>query len=104
MRCGSGFLVIAAVFSALTFTSLEVEAQVCVSCYKPANPKNRNPDRRVNRPNTLEPSDGRDSSTRPTVLPGSSNDPRDYVPPPEVVKSEPGDVVPDEKLPPTPRP
>jgi len=102
MRHRSGFLLLVAVSSALIFTSFEVEAQVCGGCYRPANPKDRNPDRRADRPDSLEPSVGRDSSSRPTLLPGIGSDSRDYVPPPEVVKSAPGDVAPDEKLPPPP--
>lgn len=102
MRHLSGFLLLAAVSSALIFTSFDVEAQVCGGCYRPANPKNRNPDRRAARADSLEPSDGRDSTSRPTLLPGSGSDSRDYVPPPEVVNSAPGDVAPEEKLPPPP--
>jgi hypothetical protein len=102
MRRLSGFLLLAAVSSATIFTSFDVQAQVCGGCYRPANPKDRNPDRRVNRPDSLEPSDGRDSTSRPTVLPGRDTDSRDYVTPPEVVNSAPGDVAPDEKLPPPP--
>ena len=102
MRHWSGLLLLVVFSQALIFTSHDVQAQVCGGCYRPANPKDRNPDRRADRPDTLEPSDGRDSSSRPTLLPGSGSDSRDYVPTPELVKSAPGDVVPDEKLPAAP--
>lgn len=84
------------------FTPQDVEAQRCFPCFRKPNPKDRNPDRREDRPNTLETPDGRDSYTRPTELPGSGSDSRDFVPKPETIQSAPGDVAPDEVLPPPP--
>ncbi len=79
----------------------DAEAQGgCFKCFRLPNPKDKNPDRREGRPDTLEPSDGRDSTSRPTVLPSTYGGSRDVVPPQQLGSPQPGDVVPAEKLPP----
>ncbi|MES2911288.1 MAG: hypothetical protein V4718_07875 [Pseudomonadota bacterium] len=100
MRRRSGYLWMAAVISTFVLAPAESGAQRCFPCYLKPNPKDRNPDRRDNRPDTLETPDGRDSYTRPTELPGHNHDARDFVPPQDIIRSVPGDVAPDEVLPP----
>lgn len=62
-------------FSVLLAVSLaglnaaEVFAQPCRGCHVPANPKNRNPERREDRPDLLPKTDPRDSSVRPLQMP-----------------------------------
>lgn len=103
MRHWSGYVLLAFIASTLSLAWPEVQAQRCFPCYRVPNPKDRNPDRRADRPDTLAPSDGRDSSTRPTQLPGADSDSsRNFVPREEIIKSAPGDVAPDEVLPPPP--
>ena len=101
MRRWSGYLLMAVAVSMLGgLRPTDADAQRCFPCYIKPNPKDRNPDRREDRPDTLEAPDGRDSYTRPTELPGHGSDSRDFVPKQEIIKSAPGDVVPDEVLPP----
>lgn len=103
MRRWLGYVVMAVVGATLSLAWPETQAQRCFPCYRVPNPRNHNPDRRTDSADTLAPPDGRDSSTRPTELPGIKPDPRDYVPPQEIIKSAPGDIAPDEVLPPPPR-
>ncbi|MES2509174.1 MAG: hypothetical protein V4625_04555 [Pseudomonadota bacterium] len=105
MRGWSVYVVAVATGLTLGLAWPQAEAQRCFPCYRVPNPKDRNPDRRADRPDTLEPSDGRDSSSRPTVLPGTDGEPsRDFVPKQEIIRSAPGDVAPDEVLPPPSNP
>ncbi len=96
----SVYFLLAALVAVSGFASMSAEAQRCNPCFRNPNPKDRNPDRRADRPNTLETPDGRDSYTRPTELPGAGRDSRDFVPPQEMGKPLPEDVAPEEKLPP----
>lgn len=103
MRHWSGYLAMAVTVSMLGgLTPTDADAQRCFPCFRLPNPKDRNPDRREDRPNTLETPDGRDSYTRPAELPGVNRDSRDFVPKQEIIKGVPGDTAPDEVLPPPP--
>ena len=62
---------------ALSFASLAVipaEAQPCGGCLIKPNPKNRNPERREDRPNLPPETDSRDSSVRPPEMPAEATD------------------------------
>lgn len=64
---------------ALSFGSLAVipaEAELCGGCLIRPNPKNRNPERREDRPNLPPETDSRDSSVRPPEMPPEETDTR----------------------------
>ncbi|MDB5966932.1 MAG: hypothetical protein JWQ72_3432 [Polaromonas sp.] len=103
-RYGWGCLMAAMVVSVGGLSTTEALAQRCSPCLIRPNPKDRNPDRREDRPNTLQEPDIRDSVTRPASLPGGA-DARTFVPAQDASRDagmQPGDVAPAENLPPDP--
>ena len=74
----------------------EVFGQPCLGCVAQANPKNRNPERREDRPNLPPETDSRDSDVRPPEMPAVTD-------PPASPASAPRRVITPDGTPPDPR-